>query len=62
MIAALMAREYGWSWREYLAAEPSLTNAYYAAACENNGLIGYTYVDMEIAEHLGEIMSGEMNY
>lgn len=56
---ALMQREYGWTLREFLGAEPSLTHALAAAACEHAGMDGaYTYRDMEIREHLDEIMAG----
>lgn len=61
-MAALMAREYGWSFHEYLAAEPSLVNAYYAAACEHAGLVGDTYADMEIRANLKAVMTGEIDY
>ena len=57
---ALMQREYGWSLREFLGAEPSLTHALAAAACEHAGMTGaYTYRDMEIREHIDEIMAGK---
>lgn len=57
---ALMQREYGWTLREFLGAEPSLTHALAAAACEHAGMTGaYTYRDMEIREHIDEIMAGK---
>ena len=62
-MAALMAREYGWSWTDYLAAEPSFTHAMYAAACEHAGLEVVGYVDAEIRSvGIEKIMSGEVFY
>lgn len=56
---ALMQREYGWTLREFLAAEPCLTHALAAAACEHAGMLGrWTYRDMEIADNIDAIMSG----
>lgn len=57
-----MMREYGWSWRDYLDAEPTLVNALYAAACEHAGLSPkMSYRDMFIGENLEAIMSGEID-
>lgn len=61
-MAAMMAREYGMTFVDYLADEPSRTHAYHAAACENAGMIGTTYVDHEIRQLLPKIMSGEIDY
>lgn len=61
-MAAMMAREYGIGFMDYLADEPSRTHAYHAAACENAGMIGETYVDHEIRLLLPKIMSGEIDY
>lgn len=61
-MAALTAREYGWSFAEFLAAEPSLTNAYYAAACEHAGMTGDSFVDVEIRRNLKDIMDGAIEY
>lgn len=57
---ALVMREYGWTLRDFLSAEPSLTHALAAAACEHSGMIGaHTYRDMEMREHIDEIMAGK---
>lgn len=61
-MAAMMAREYGIGFMDYLADEPSRTHAMHAAACENAGMIGTTYVDFEIRALLPKIMSGEIDY
>lgn len=58
-----MAREYGWSFRQYLASEPSFTHAMYAAACEHAGVEVVGYVDDEIrALGVDKIISGEVIY
>lgn len=60
---ALMQREYGWSLREFLSAEPSLTHALAAAACEHAGMHGkWTFRDMEIRDNLDAIMSGNAEH
>lgn len=62
-LAALMAREYGWSWTDYLAAEPAFTHMMYAAACEHAGLEVTNYVDEDInIIGINRIMSGEVAY
>lgn len=60
---ALTQREYGWTLRGFLAAEPSLTHALAAAACEHAGMQGkWTYRDEEISENLDAIMSGNAEH
>ena len=47
--AALTAKEFGWTWSEFLRAEPCRTNAFLAVLSEYNGLVGrWTYRDVEI--------------
>jgi hypothetical protein len=62
-MAALTAREYGWTFMQYLAADPAFTNVMYAAACEHAGVEVVGYVDDEIrAVGIDKIMRGEVIY
>lgn len=53
---ALTSREYGFTFEQFLTAEPTYVNALYAAACENWGLRGVrTFLDMDIEANADEI-------
>lgn len=61
--AALTAKEFGWTWSEFLHAEPCRTNAFLSVLSEYNGLVGrWTYRDVEIRRYLPQILSGKMKY
>lgn len=58
-MASHCAREYGWSFEYYLAQEATRVNAFFAASCENAGLVGVdTYLTKEYQEHIEEIKAG----